>query len=34
MGIPRFTYLVRAGQPTWAIIYNGGLMLDAKPRVH
>ena len=25
-------YLVRSGHPTWAILYNGGLMMDAKPR--
>jgi CubicO group peptidase (beta-lactamase class C family) len=27
-------YLVRPGHPTWAIVYNGGLMMDAKPRVN
>jgi hypothetical protein len=26
-------YLVRPGHPTWAIVYNGGLMMDAKPRI-
>jgi D-alanyl-D-alanine carboxypeptidase len=26
-------FLVRPGHPTWAIVYNGGLMMDAKPRV-
>ena len=27
-------FLVRNGRPTWAIVYVGGLMLDAKPRVN
>jgi D-alanyl-D-alanine carboxypeptidase len=27
-------FLVRRGRPTWAIVYVGGLMLDAKRRVH
>jgi D-alanyl-D-alanine carboxypeptidase len=26
-------FLVHNGRPTWAIVYVGGLMLDAKPRV-
>ena len=32
--ISEIHYLVRPGHPTWAIVYDGGLMMDAKPRVH
>jgi len=33
VGTSEIHYLVRPGHPTWAIQYNGGLMMDAKPRV-
>jgi D-alanyl-D-alanine carboxypeptidase len=27
-------FVIRPGHPTWAIVYTGGLMMDAKRRVH
>ena len=34
VGTSEIHYLVRPGRPTWAIAYNGGLMMDAKLRVN
>jgi hypothetical protein len=27
-------FVVRNGRSTWTIVYNAGLMMDPKPRVH